>query len=136
MWRRMTSRSWWRIARRAFVGEDGEERFHVGNLAAEGGWRRKRDWRSRLSPGFAFHGTRDDVVDEHATVDEIDFRAVSGKRFAVEKPNRGIARTTGTPIFSKALFQNFKFAPGGDFAPIDDGDLRALGCYRPNRVAS
>jgi hypothetical protein len=68
----------------AFVCEYGEKRFHVGNLAAEGVSDADGIGGVSSYEGFALFGTRDDIVNEYASVDEIDVSPVGGERLSVE----------------------------------------------------
>src|SRR5271154_5882190 len=67
----------------AFVGEDGEESFYVGDFATQSIGDADDVGGVGLYEGCAFNGAGDNVVDEDAAVDEIDFGAVGGEGFAV-----------------------------------------------------
>src|SRR6266849_2862729 len=58
-----------------------------------------------------------------------------GKCFAVEDQVARIGDQSGHAQFLEAPLENFELAPGGNFMPVDNGDLRALGCASPIDVA-
>ena len=117
------------------VGEDGEERFHVRDFAAERVGHAHRVGFVGFDERGAFLRASDDVVDEDATVEQIDLFAVRDERFAVEFEIARIGEDDGNAHAFEARFEDFEFAPGRNFAPIDDGHLRTLVGAAPIDVA-
>jgi hypothetical protein len=117
------------------VGKDGEERLHVGNFAAKGVGHAYRVGFVSFDECGAFLRAGDDVVDEDAAIEQIDLFAMSDKRLAVEFEVARVGEHDGNAHAFETCFQDFEFAPRGDFAPIDDGHLGAFVGAAPVDVA-
>src|SRR5580700_707677 len=104
------------------VGEDGEKGFLVRNFAAERIGNANRAGSVGFDESGALGGARDNVVDQDAAVDEIHALAVNGKFAGFENQVARIGYDCGDSVLLKMPSNDFEFAPGGDFAPIHDGD--------------
>src|SRR5262249_54110330 len=141
------------LVRRKQIGvpiarEDGEERLLVRDLAAQ----RVRDADGarviRVEQGAAVGFARKDVVDQNATVDEIDARAARVQTSGPRQAGRHV-RAAGRYVLEVARVGDDRRHAGGDegvakqlelavgrhLAPVDDGDLRRRGGAAPFAVA-
>src|ERR1700722_20845996 len=105
-------------SRISFIGENGKKRFLVGDFASE----RVGDTDSAclisFYQRFALSGMGENVVEQDASVNQVDAAAAAHELRAVEFKLGWSADHRRHSGFFKALLQNFELAPGGDFAPI------------------
>ena len=117
------------------IGQHREERLLVGQLAAEGVGDADRAALGRRSTSArALVRPRDDVVDQHAAVDQVD----RGSRRRSARPpwntsSRGSQTTVGTPACRERVAQQLELGPRRHVAPVDDRDARRLARARPTR---
>src|ERR1700722_4569429 len=101
-----------------FIGENGKKCFLVRDFASE----RVGDTDSAclisFYQRFALSGMGENVVEQDASVNQVDAAAAAHQFRAVEfKLGRSADHRRHSGFF-EALLQNFEFAPGGDFAPV------------------
>src|SRR6202008_2191114 len=102
--------------------EYGEERLFVRDFArqrvghADGA--RCIGFHQRVALGWA----SENVVDQHATVQQIDLATLRFQILAVELEIAWIAHDRGHALTFKARLQDFELAPSRDFAPIHNPD--------------
>ena len=117
------------------VGEDGEKGFLVRDFAGEGVGDADGAGRVGFNEGGTFRGTRNDVVDEHAAIDEVDALAVRGELAGFEIEIAGIGQDRGDAFALEMRLNDFEFAPGRNFTPIHDGDYGRLVGAAPFAIA-
>ncbi len=108
----------------ALIGQDGEERLLVRNLAAQVVGHAHRPGAVGIEQRAAFVGARDDVVDQHAPVDEVDRAPAGIQPTAVEPEIARIVDRRLDPRGDEIVAQQLELAPRRHFAPVDDGDPR------------
>src|SRR3989442_742404 len=106
----------------ALVGQHREKGLLVRNLATQAVGDAHGARLVGADQRGAFGGPRNDVVDQHAAINEVNLAALRGQCPAVELELARIADQSGYAQFFKPRLDNFKFAPGGHLAPIHDGD--------------
>src|SRR5580704_422474 len=73
----------------------------------------------------------ENVVDQYAAIDQVDAPAARHELGAVKLEFRWSAHKGWHTGFFKARLQNFKLTPGGDFAPVHNGNQGRRGCSAP-----
>src|SRR5277367_1792575 len=117
------------------ICQDREKGFYVRNFAAERVCDADSVGRVGFDESSAFRRFGNDVIDENAAVDEIDFFIVCDELLAVEFEFAGIGDNCGNSHFFETRLQNLKLAKSGDVFPIDYGDLRRAGGASPVHIA-
>src|SRR5579862_6846209 len=78
---------------------------------------------------------RENVVDEHTPVEQIDPASLRGEIFAVELEVARVADDCGHAFAFEARLQNFKLAPRGHLAPVNNSDDRRRRLAAPLAIA-
>src|SRR6266446_120480 len=114
-----------------FIRQHREKSLYVRNLATEVVRHAHRVRRVRFHQRRAFGRLCNDVVDQHAAVDEINHLVLGHELFAVEFKFPWIADERGHAHSFATLLKNLEFTPRRHAFPIHDGDLRRCGRTAP-----
>ena len=106
----------------ALVGQHREERLLVRDLAAERVGDAHGAGRVRLGQRAAVVGAREDVVDEHTAVDQVDRLAVGGEPVVLEAQVTRVADDGRDAQLDELRLQDLELGPGRHLAPVDDRD--------------
>ena len=117
------------------VGQHGEKRLHMRNLAAKAIRHTHGVRRVSLDQRGTLVRLGHHVIDEHAAVDEIDLLVLCYQRFAVPLQLARIGNERGDAHFLEALLEDFELGDGRHVFPVYDGNLRLGGGSSPVQVA-
>src|SRR5712664_39114 len=107
-----------------FIRQHREKSLHVRNFAAEVVRYAHRIRRVGLHQRRAFDRLRNDVVDQHAAVDEINYFILSHELFSVEFKLAWFGDERGHAHSFETLLKNLEFTPRRHTFPIHNRDLR------------
>ena len=117
-----------------FIRQHGEERLHVRNLASEIVCHADSVRRIRVHQRPALRRPRQDVVDQHAPVNQIDFLSVRAQRFSIKHQIARVRDLHRHAHLFKPRLQDFKLAPRRHFPPIRDKHLWPLRRSAPVQI--